>query len=59
VTDRFSYFSDEPLFDYSPSGKFKTGSLNVQVKDILAGPNVTRRARPGSSVRLRTPTGWA
>jgi hypothetical protein len=34
VTDRFSYFGDEPLFDYSPSGKFKKGSLHVQVTDI-------------------------
>jgi hypothetical protein len=31
VTDRFSWFGTEPLFVYSRDGKFKTGSLNVEV----------------------------
>ena len=34
VTDRFSYSGDGPLFDYSPSGKFKAGYVNVQVTDM-------------------------
>jgi hypothetical protein len=34
VTDRFSWSSTEPLFVYSPNGKFKTGSMNVAVTQM-------------------------
>lgn len=36
VTDHFGYFEPTPLFDYSPNGKFKPGTVAVEASSIGA-----------------------